>query len=290
LRSPVRLENLHPDEITDALHRCASLVIPVGTIEWHSHHLPLGLDGIKAAAIAERVASQAGSVLAPVTYWAAGGVSFPFTLRLDQELCTRLYQQVLEQFAAMGFRSILLVNGHFGLANSLALRYAAISCMRKALATVLVAADYEVLVDLGDRGDHAGMWETALLRAVQPELVRSELLRASVELPGVIGTDPRSGATVTLGRHGLRAAATRLATSIKRSLHESRSRRLGYLEALVSGTEALEGIAALRASAGVAAAPPVVTPTWVRHLRAFHGGRYAEARRLALKKSTDPWS
>lgn len=285
-----RLENLRPDQLKEALQRSPSLVLPIGTIEWHGHHLPLGLDGIKASAVAQRVAERVGAVLAPVTYWAAGGVSFPFTLRLDQGLCTALYAQVLCQFASMGFRAILVVNGHFGLANSVAVRRAAISCMADSAATVLVMAEYEVLLDLGDRGDHAGLWETALLRAVRPELVDEELLETDAELSGVIGADPREGASPELGPRGLHLAAMRMAASIRRSLTESSLRRTLYVESLISGTAALEAIAEMRSKPAMSPIPPVATPAWFHHLRAIHGGDYVRARRFAEQKLADPRS
>ena len=42
------LTELFPDEIAAALERAPILLLPLGTIEWHSHHLPLGLDGLVA--------------------------------------------------------------------------------------------------------------------------------------------------------------------------------------------------------------------------------------------------
>mgnify|MGYP000910448211 CR=1 FL=1 len=62
------------------------LVQPMGTLEWHSHHLPLGLDGIVAEAMARAIAERAGAVLAPVSWWAVGGVPFPHTLKLPLAL------------------------------------------------------------------------------------------------------------------------------------------------------------------------------------------------------------
>ena len=68
----------------------------------------------------------------------------------------------------MGFRAICVVNGHYGLENSIAVRRAALACTG---ANVVPLADYELLTDLGATGDHAGVFETALLLPAAPDLV-----------------------------------------------------------------------------------------------------------------------
>ena len=131
LRVIHRLEELRPRELEARLAEQPALVMALGTIEWHSHHLPLGLDLLKAQAIAERVADRAGAVLAPPAWWAAGGVPQPYTLRLPAEVTEPPLAAVLEGFAAMGFEDILVVNGHYGLENSIAVRRAALACRRE---------------------------------------------------------------------------------------------------------------------------------------------------------------
>src|SRR4051812_48315207 len=98
-----RMETLFPDELQARLDTCPVLVLPFGTIEWHSHHLPLGLDGLVAQGLAARVADGVDGVLAPVSYWGAGGVPYPYTLNLPGSIIEPLLDAVFEQFAAMGF-------------------------------------------------------------------------------------------------------------------------------------------------------------------------------------------
>src|SRR6476660_1263247 len=110
-----RLEEIDPAGLEARLAEKAALVMALGTIEWHSHHLPLGLDLLKAQALARRTAERAGAVLAPPAWWAAGGVPQPYTLRLPAAVTEPVLTAVLEGFAGMGFRAILVVNGHYGL-------------------------------------------------------------------------------------------------------------------------------------------------------------------------------
>ncbi len=274
-----RLEELDPTGLEERLAAKPALVLALGTIEWHSHHLPLGLDLLKAQAIAERAAGTAGAVLAPPAWWAAGGVPQPYTLRLPAAVTEPPLTACLQAFAEMGFRAIALVNGHYGLENSIAVRRAALSVTE---ASVVPLADYELLTDLGAAGDHAGAFETALLIPVRPDLVR---LDREGELPGVIGEDPRGRATSELGERALALAVERVAAALDRALAEPRE---PYAAALESGTAALERLWHLRENLGRDRVPPVQTPAWLRHLEAFRDGDWDRARAAAEAKRADP--
>ena len=96
-------------------------------------------------------------------------------------------------------------------------------------------ADYELLTDLGATGDHAGVFETALLLPDRPDLVHLEI---EGDLPGVIGDDPRGRATPELGERGARAGLVRAAAALlERALVEPRE---PIAEALAAAVEALE--------------------------------------------------
>jgi creatinine amidohydrolase len=272
-----RLEELFPAELEARLAETPALLVPIGTIEWHGHQLPLGLDVLKASALAEAAAERCGAVVAPPTWFAAGGVPFPHTLKLAGSLVEPLLTEAVAQLTQDGFRVIALVNGHYGLENTLVTKRAAAEAMRRTDATVLAVADYELLIDEGARGDHAGEWEAALLLAVRPDLVRLE--RAG-NLAGVIGADPRA-AKEAQGREGLATAAERLAVAVGRAAEEGRA---AYVDALNAGIRALEALWDLRQRLPRDEVPPVQTDAWLDHCRALHGGRYDDARDAAERK------
>jgi len=41
---------------------------PLGPLEWHGPHLPLGVDALNAEAVAWRVAQEVGGVVLPALY------------------------------------------------------------------------------------------------------------------------------------------------------------------------------------------------------------------------------
>ena len=245
-----RLEELDPAGIEARLAAKPALVLPLGTIEWHSRHLPLGLDLLKAAAIAERTADRAEAVLAPAAWWAAGGVPFPFTLHLSGALFEPLFAAVLDGLAEMGFRAICLLNGHYGLENSIAVRRAALACKG---ATVIPIADYELLTDLGgDRRPRGRGWETSLLWPVRPDLID---LDVEGDLPGVIGADRRGRASVELGEQGLELASARAAALLDRG-----ARRAARTARCCAPGRRRGARAALGASQGASARPGAARP------------------------------
>lgn len=283
-----RLEDLFPQTLQARLDTQPVLVLPFGTIEWHSHHLPLGLDGIVAQGISERIAAAADAVLAPLSCWAVGGVPYPYTLNLPPEVIEPLLVAVFEQFAAMGFRVIVGFTGHFGLDQTLTLKRAALTVMRRAPVNILAATEYDMTTDIGYKGDHAGIGETSLLWALRPDLVRLDAVAPDAPLDGVIGADPRGAASIEMGQRLLDDIAGRTAQVALRLLRDTTPlQRADYLEALAAGVRVLEKTAHQRQIMPRSAVPSISTEAWLAHCQAIHAGDYRAARAHAERKLAD---
>jgi creatinine amidohydrolase len=61
----VLYEELTPEEFSTRLGECPVAYLPLGTLEWHSFHLPLGADGIQSEEFFKRLASDAGGIVLP---------------------------------------------------------------------------------------------------------------------------------------------------------------------------------------------------------------------------------
>ena len=68
-----RYEELRPDELAELVQRTPVAFWPVGLIEHHGWHLPVGYDGLKAEQLCRRIATRTGGVILPVMWWGAGG-------------------------------------------------------------------------------------------------------------------------------------------------------------------------------------------------------------------------
>ena len=281
------LSEMFPDQIEARLAERPVLVLPFGTIEWHSHHLPVGLDGLVAAGLAHDIADRSDAVLAPVSYWAVGGVPYPFTLNLPIAVVEPLLLAVLEQFAAMRFGVVVAFTGHFGLDQTLALKRAAVTVMERSPVTILALTEYDLVTDTYG-GDHAGPGETSLLWALRPDLVRLDAVDSRSPLDGVIGDDPRGRASRERGEELAELIASRTAAVVDRMLRATTPlQRRQYIEALAAAVRVLEDTSRLRTTQPKSSVPPLATPSYLRHCSAIMDGDYRAAQRWAEQKRSD---
>jgi hypothetical protein len=159
--------------------------------------------------------------------------------------------------------------------------------MERTTSSVVPVADYEVLLDLGNSGDHAGHWETSLLLGARPGLVHLDAIPAGGEVDGVIGADPRT-ANAQDGLAGVAQAGRSIAASIGRALAFTAEERAAFIAALGAAVAALDRLAELRQSLPRDQVPPPLTPSWRAHLEAMDRGDWEAARAAADAKRSDP--
>jgi creatinine amidohydrolase len=139
------------------------VVVPLGSLEQHGHHLPLGTDTSVACAVARAAVTTLDDVLlAPALAYGASGEheGFPGTISLGTETLTGLLVEYGRSACRWAGR-VLIVNGHGG--NLDALR-AAVPQLRSEGRDV---AWFPCGVAGGDA--HAGRTETSLMLHVEPE-------------------------------------------------------------------------------------------------------------------------
>ena len=196
------------------------VILPVGALEAHGPHLPLGSDQIQAEVTALELAERVDGLVAPaVPYGSAPAARrFPGTVSLSIEELETHVEGVLAEIARWGVRRLLILSGHGERGHMAALREAADRVMRGHHGLrIVVLCDYEFVYEL--RGPmaptsdgHAGLLETSRMMVLAPQSVGSErpvvTYRHSPFIPGppteaewpesVIG-DTRA-ATAELGR------------------------------------------------------------------------------------------
>jgi len=59
------IEEMTPQEITDALKEIDTVVVPLGNVEQHGPHLPVGTDTFIPITVARRVAERVKVLVAP---------------------------------------------------------------------------------------------------------------------------------------------------------------------------------------------------------------------------------
>ena len=192
-------------EITRTMAReqaAETLIIwPVGALEQHGPHLPVGTDYLTVESLARNAAQQAAGqipvLVAPTLPFGSSQHHLPFggTMSLSTEGYYRIVYELAESLIISGFRKIFIVNGHGGnnelvqlVARDLALKY---PVNMAAASYWTVAWDALVALDAHKPGrlpGHAGAFESSLILALYPDLVQEPRPHRD----HVVGSDPRS--------------------------------------------------------------------------------------------------
>jgi creatinine amidohydrolase len=235
----VRYAMLRPDEIIRRRTDCPAVYIPIGTLEWHGVHNPVGADGIQAEGLAIMCARKGGGVVFPPLYYGESRVEslmesgaedradiaagyglpadnflperHPFTATEQVLAYQRLLLHILAEAESMGFAVGVFVAGHYPLvdhARAAALLFNQRRWSKRHGLLAWAMIDYLLIRDrYPGEGDHAGAWETSHMLALTPDRVDLARLPLKGEkLVGVMGTPPHD-ATAEFGRETLEAAA-----------------------------------------------------------------------------------
>lgn len=177
------------------------VVWPVGALEQHGPHLPVGTDYLTVEALGRRSAQQAADripvVVAPTLPFGSSQHHLPFggTMSLSTEAYYRVAYELGESLITSGYRKIFIVNGHGG--NNEILQLVARDLALKHPVSVAAASYWTVAWDAlvkleahipGRLPGHAGAFETSIMLALTPDLIQHPLPHRD----NVVGSDPRS--------------------------------------------------------------------------------------------------
>ncbi|BBZ62507.1 creatininase family protein [Mycolicibacterium monacense] len=204
-------ENASPDlSFTEVSGGREVGLVPVGAVEQHGPHLPVGADTIIATAMCERASELTGAPVLPAITLGVSfghGTELPGTLSLTPALLAGIVEQYVHWAALSGLRRLLFVNGHMG--NTAALNTAT-DRIRLERRDVRVGAvdwwtcDDQVLTAMmADAADaHANCAETSVLLAMRPDLVHLDRMRDADDEDRTAGLVFRYTAT-ELSRNGV---------------------------------------------------------------------------------------
>lgn len=235
----VLYEELRPREFEARLTQAPIAYLPLGTLEWHGLHLPLGADGLQSKGLFCEVARRIGGVVLPMlflgpdrilhegdaTYY---GMDFCYrpdgkpnrqlpgsAYHVSDKMYDRILDSVMAQLARAGFR-IVVGHGH-GPSNKAFRRN--VPVMKEKYGLTLVSAIFDG-AKYGYQSDHAAANETSILMHLRPELVDMTELPADLnETPeAVAGDDPRTHASAEMGLAALNETADYLVDTLTQLL------------------------------------------------------------------------
>ena len=242
----VAYADLRPDQLQARMGAAPVAYVPWGALEWHSVHLPVGLDGILAECIAERAVMRTGGVVLPTMYLPITALPHRFSISFRSSTVRAVLDDVLSELARIGFQVVVLLSGHYAQGHELVLMEAAEAAM--AAHSIQVLAVPPMALVNPDYLDHAGRWETAQLLATRPKLVdQRRLVQALRTYPaghvadlGILGDLPTE-ATAASGEIAIEQAIDALDTWVRRllqsadpqPLHEFYARRRGEYQSFL---------------------------------------------------------
>jgi len=239
----IEFERSLPHQLREMIARNPIAYVPVGALEWHGAHCALGLDGIKAGHICRAAAERSGGVLFPVIYWNAfHTMRWPFTFSFPYRGFERLLRSTLDSLVKWGFRSIVVLSGHYPAAMTGLLRRECRRISKRKGIGALGIPEPALAVDMGYLGDHAAMWESSILMAIDSSLVDLSRLPDDTgslwnrrELYGIQGICPQKSASREMGERVLEAIIERLARVAQRMRDEGGSGAAEEVYAAYSG-------------------------------------------------------
>jgi creatinine amidohydrolase len=185
----VRAELLLPHELEAAVTSRPLAYLPLGSLEFHGAHLPIGLDALSAHGICLRAASRTGGIVLPPLYQGTGGghANYPWTIMMQsQDEIRALIWQSLARLQAFGLEVAILFTGHFA-DEQLAMIDEVGCAWQSETSNAMRVLSLGVNRCAGSpiEPDHAGVFETSLLAAMWPGLPQIGRLPSLGDNPAV---------------------------------------------------------------------------------------------------------
>jgi len=185
---PFKMEDLTSPKFARAVDLAGGVcVIPLGIIEKHGPHLPLGTDLYESREIAFHAAEREYAVVFPPYFV---GQIFearhqPGAIAYSNELMWKMLEETCNELSRNGLKKIILLNGHGG--NTSFLQYFCQSQLGKQQDYIVVlfkpandpvnAAEIQSLKKAKLDG-HAGEEETSMMYYINPSFVDQEALKS----------------------------------------------------------------------------------------------------------------
>lgn len=182
--SPLVLDELSWTDVAAHIAREPRLLLPIGALEQHGPHLPLGTNGLIAERIARDLSREFNVLRAPLL---AYGVNvdteraYAGTATLRQKTLHRLLNELIATWEAQGFTEFILITAH---RHEPHLDAVATLVTESARLRVVSIWDVDIsrFLEAQPGPLHAGEAETSVMLFLHPERVRFERAR-DFELP-----------------------------------------------------------------------------------------------------------
>ncbi|WP_313691810.1 creatininase family protein [Halorarum halobium] len=164
------------------------LVVPLGSVEQHGDHLPVGTDSLLAGEVsnrtADRLVDEVPLLVTPTVWSGLSSHHLPFggTMTAEFETAHALLEELSTSALDNGFDAMVLINGHGGntsLVSTVVNTVGRANESAEVLGVTYFELATEAITELRDSDPggmaHGGEFETSLMLHLFPDLVREEL-------------------------------------------------------------------------------------------------------------------
>src|SRR5690349_5514414 len=111
----MRWEEMTSPEIGALDRERTVVVLPIGSVEQHGNHMPVGTDTLLAKAVSLAAAQADNDICVMPSPWygfSAHHMRFPGSVTLSAQTLMAVVEDIVASVVKHGFRRILIVNGH----------------------------------------------------------------------------------------------------------------------------------------------------------------------------------
>jgi creatinine amidohydrolase len=167
-----------------------TIVLAFGAVEQHGHHLPFGTDSIFGDDLGRALADRLDAFFAPTVRVGVSRhhLAFPGTMSVEEDTFAAVVGDIVRGWAGHGFKRIVLLPTHGGNFQPLATALEQLVDVEgvkvigvtdlSLLVNATLGLGQELGVSASEGGLHGGEWETSMMLALHPDLVRMDLARA----------------------------------------------------------------------------------------------------------------
>lgn len=174
----MRIDEMSSADFAKAVKKDPIVFLPIGAIEAHGPHLPLGTDTYQPEFVVKEVSQRVGGLIAPTINYGqhSSTRTFPGTLDITFDTLRALVIDVLAALQRNGIAKVVVVSGHLGSIHRSAIKLACELAARQGL-KVMMLSDYELAylkkedVCEGLPDGHGGIVETSRMIDIRPDLV-----------------------------------------------------------------------------------------------------------------------
>lgn len=173
------LDDLTWIEVREVLDDAPRMILPVGALDQHGPHLPLGTHSFIVESVARDVSQATGTLRAPLLpYGVNEGASHQYagTASLRRKTLHRAVNELVGRWEDHGVRHFLILTAHRFEPHVDALLMT-LSTRAETSIVDLLSVDVSDIVESPPGREHAGELETSLLLYLAPERVRTDRIR-----------------------------------------------------------------------------------------------------------------